>query len=81
MTYIRQLISGLRQNSPDTPRYIKAKDELQLVLAAIGIAVVAKQRPIQSLSDVAHAYEAKQRCRKGESSAFWKYPPWKGPRR
>ena len=81
MTYVRQLISGLRQKPPDSLRYIKAKDELQLVLAAIGIAVAAKQHPIQSLRDVADAYEAKQCSRKRDPSAFWKYPPWKGPRR
>jgi len=41
MAYIRQLIKGLRKNHPETPRYIKAKDELQLLLALFGIVVAA----------------------------------------
>ena len=41
MNYSRQLRKGMRENPPDTPRYIKAKDELQLILAAFGILVAA----------------------------------------
>jgi len=46
ITYIRQLVNGLRQNPPDTPRHIKTKDELQLLLATIGIVVAVILGPV-----------------------------------